>query len=64
MIPRQDVAALPASMRMREARDAARQFGFTRYPVFDGDRQHMIGVVHFRDLIDAADVTPRDRSPT
>lgn len=59
MIPRQDVAALPASMRMREARDAARQFGFTRYPVFDGDRQHMIGVVHFRDLIDAADVTPR-----
>lgn len=59
MVPRQDVAALPSSMRMREAKDAARQFGFTRYPVFDGERQHVIGIVHLRDLIDAADATPR-----
>ncbi|HLS91624.1 MAG TPA: hemolysin family protein [Limnochordia bacterium] len=59
MVPRQDVAALPSSMRMREAKDAARQLGFTRYPVFDGERQRVIGIVHFRDLIDAADATPR-----
>ena len=36
-----------------------RQFGFTRYPVYDGEHEHMIGVVHFRELIDAADISPR-----
>lgn len=59
MVPRQHVAALPSTMRLSEAKDAARQFGFTRYPVYDGDDESIIGVVHYRDLIDAADVTPR-----
>lgn len=59
MIPRHDVAALPSTMRLEHAKDVARHFGFTRYPVYDGDEEYVIGVVHYRDIIDAADVTPR-----
>lgn len=59
MVPRHNVAALPSSMRLHEAKDAARQFGFTRYPVYDKSDEYVIGVVHYRDIIDAADVAPR-----
>lgn len=59
MIPLRDVAALSASLRIREARDAVRQFGFTRYPVYDSEPDHIIGVVHYRELVDAAEATPR-----
>ena len=57
--PRSEMACVYASMRVSQALEAVRQFGFTRYPVCDGDKERVIGVVHFRDLVDAADADPK-----
>lgn len=58
MTPRSDVASVEASMRVREAVDVVRQFGFNRFPVFEGDRDQAIGVVHYRELLEEADGSP------
>lgn len=57
--PRSDMACIPASMRVGEALEAVRHIGFTRYPVCEGSIDRVIGIVHFRDLIDGADANPR-----
>ncbi|MFS8572836.1 MAG: hemolysin family protein [Clostridia bacterium] len=59
MIPLKDVASVASTMRIREVRDAVRHFGFTRYPVYDAEPDRIIGFVHFRELVEAAEVTPR-----
>lgn len=59
LTPRQDMACVYGSMRVGEALEAVRQFGFTRYPVCDGTKDRVIGTIHFRDLVDAADANPR-----
>lgn len=57
--PAQEMACVSSSMRVDEALEAVRHFGFTRYPVCEGTRERVIGVIHFRDLIDAVDANPR-----
>ena len=59
MVPLRDVASVSSSMRIREARDAVRHFGFTRYPVYEGEPDHIIGFVHYRELVDGAEAMPR-----
>ena len=59
MTPRSDVACVSSTMRVREALDVVRHLGFTRYPVCEGGKDRVIGVVHFRDLIEAADAGGR-----
>lgn len=59
MTPKKHIAGLSSSMRNKEALDVVRQFGFTRYPVFDGEKERAIGIVHLRDVIDAAETAPR-----
>lgn len=57
--PRSDMACIPASMRVGEALQAVRHIGFTRYPVCEGSIDRVIGIVHFRDLVDGVDADPR-----
>lgn len=61
VVPRGNVHAIPADMSAAEAaRDLAR-LGHSRAPVIDGDLDHVVGVLHLRDLIDA-DGTAADRA--
>lgn len=54
MVPRSGIAWLPAQATVPEILDTIRKRPHTRYPVFEGDFEHLIGMI---DLVDLA--TPR-----
>jgi CBS domain containing-hemolysin-like protein len=50
MVPRVHVRGLPLDATTAEIVARARQSGHTRYPVYDGDLDHIVGMVHIKDL--------------
>lgn len=59
MTPRSEMACIPSTMRAKEALEAVRHLGFTRFPVCDREKDRVIGLIHIRELVDAVDVNPR-----
>lgn len=63
MIPRQDMVCIFIQDPFEEILNVVKKYGHTRYPLCDDDKDHVIGLVHVRDLIrmqelpDAQDVT-------
>jgi CBS domain containing-hemolysin-like protein len=53
MVPRVDIVALPTSMAVNEAVDVLVSSGHSRVPVYEGDLDHVAGMVHLRDLAQA-----------
>ena len=53
MIPRGDVVYLSTTRPMAENLEIARKSGHTRFPLCDGDLDHVIGLVHIKDLFRA-----------
>ncbi|MEE8659144.1 Hemolysin C [Acetobacteraceae bacterium EV16G] len=51
MIPRADIVALSASVDHDAALDFMRRENHSRVPVFDGELDHIIGMIHVKDLI-------------
>ncbi|MBE3576949.1 MAG: HlyC/CorC family transporter [Limnochordales bacterium] len=51
MIPRQDMVCIFTDQTLGEIMQTIRSSGHTRYPLCEGDRDHIIGLVHVRDLI-------------
>jgi CBS domain containing-hemolysin-like protein len=70
MVPRPDVVALPAGMRLKELFEVVADGHHTRYPVHeDDDVDRIVGAVHIRDVLratkaagnlDQAMITARD----
>jgi CBS domain containing-hemolysin-like protein len=54
MIPRTMMTCLYTNMTFQECLDVVKQHRHTRYPVADGDKDHIIGLVHVTDLYEAA----------
>jgi putative hemolysin len=54
MTPRPRVAALRSDATLDEAVRVIRETGHSRYPVFEGDFDNVIGFVYARDVYDAA----------
>lgn len=52
MTPRTDIVFLDINDSTAENLEKARQYSFSRYPVCDGDADHLLGFVHVKDLID------------
>ena len=52
MVPRQDMVCLFTDDSLSDNLAAVRSSRHTRYPLCDEDKDHVIGVVHIRDLID------------
>ena len=50
MIPRQDVVYLSTLRSMNENLRIARRSGHTRFPLCEGDLDHVIGLIHIKDL--------------
>ena len=50
MLPRQDVVYLSTTMPIAENLRLARRSGHTRFPLCEGDLDHVIGVIHIKDL--------------
>lgn len=51
IVPRQDIIALDLSMTIDDLLTLARMTGFTRYPVYDGTIDTIIGVLNVKDLV-------------
>lgn len=51
MVPRPDMYCLRLDMRFDEVLQAVNAEGHTRYPVFDEDIDHIVGIFHAKDLI-------------
>jgi magnesium and cobalt exporter, CNNM family len=58
MVPAPDVAWLDAEMTVGNALARAAQRAHTRYPVARGSIDHLVGVVHVRELVVAANDDP------
>lgn len=55
MMPRTEVVALPAAMPGRELLHTVVEQGFSRYPVYDGSLDDVLGIIHVKDLMAAMD---------
>jgi CBS domain containing-hemolysin-like protein len=50
MLPRQDVVYLSTTRELAENLRLARRSGHTRFPLCEGDLDHVVGVIHIKDL--------------
>lgn len=50
MIPRTDMVCVPIDMPLEEVNKIASENQYTRYPVYDGDIDHITGLIHVKDL--------------
>ena len=50
MIPRTDMVCIPKDMPIKELNALAAENQYTRYPVYEEDIDHIIGLVHVKDL--------------
>ena len=51
MIPRTEIVAVPDNTPIAGLYEMAKQHPFTRYPVYRGDLDHVVGLVHLKDLV-------------
>ena len=51
MTPRTEIEAVPATIKLPELAQRAATGNHSRLPVYDGDRDHMIGVIHVKDVL-------------
>ena len=54
MIPRTDMVCVPLDMTLDELNKVATENQYTRYPVYDGDIDHITGLIHVKDLYSLA----------
>jgi CBS domain containing-hemolysin-like protein len=60
MVPRPDIEALPLDAPLEELAEKAAFGRYTRYPVYEGDLDHVLGAVHIKDLFRAAREVPEN----
>jgi CBS domain containing-hemolysin-like protein len=51
MVPRTEMVAVPDDMGVKELLATARHHRFSRFPVYQEDLDHIIGIVHVKDLV-------------
>lgn len=51
MVPRVRVTGLPVGVSPEEVRALLQRAPHARYPVYDGDLDHIVGMVHIKDLL-------------
>ena len=60
MVPRADVVYLSTEQALEENLQLARSSGHTRFPLCEGDLDHVVGIVHIKDLFRATAPPPAD----
>ncbi|BBB92797.1 MAG TPA: hemolysin family protein [Methylomusa anaerophila] len=60
MVPRQDMICLFVDDSFEENMQVVKETGHTRYPLCAEDKDHVIGMVHIRDLMDMTDPPNKD----
>ncbi|MBN1954194.1 MAG: HlyC/CorC family transporter [Anaerolineae bacterium] len=51
MVPRTDMVCVPGEATLRELAELAAQTSLTKFPVFEDDLDHIVGVVHVKDMV-------------
>jgi len=51
MVPRTEMVCIPADASLRDVTEMAARTALTKFPVFEGDLDHIVGVVHLKDLV-------------
>lgn len=51
MIPRPDVVAIEVNTPLAEVKDIIAREGHSRYPVYEGTRDNIVGILHAKDLL-------------
>jgi CBS domain containing-hemolysin-like protein len=59
MVPRNSVTGLPVGASSAEVLELLRETAHTRYPVFEGDLDHIVGFVHAKQLLGVLGVPGR-----
>jgi putative hemolysin len=62
MTPRPNIVAVPASTTIEELTTILNEHPYSRLPVFEGDIDHIIGIVFVRDLLQVPDTEARSRT--
>lgn len=62
MIPRTEMVCLHADSSIENALDLATETLFTKFPVYDEDLDHIIGILHTKDLVKALHTGQQDFS--
>jgi CBS domain containing-hemolysin-like protein len=52
MVPRTDINGFPVDMPVKDMIDAVLELGYSRYPVYDGDLDNILGILYAKDLLD------------
>ena len=60
MTPRMRIVALDARRSFEENMHVAEEAGYSRFPLVDGDLEHVVGMVHYRDLVHLSRRPKRD----
>jgi CBS domain containing-hemolysin-like protein len=55
MVPRTEMVALPVSSSSADLERAILETGHSRFPIYGGDLDHVLGFVHAKDLLDVAE---------
>jgi putative hemolysin len=62
MTPRPDVIAVPDTMTIAELTDLLKRHPYSRIPVYEGDIDHIKGIVYAKDLLQVADVEAHNKT--
>lgn len=60
MIPRTEMVCLPADATIDEALDLASEALLTKFPVYEEDLDHIVGILHTKDLVKAIRTNEHD----
>jgi putative hemolysin len=62
MVPRTEMVCLPADATLAKASELAAETLLTKFPVYEEDLDHIIGILHSKDLVKAMLIGPADVS--
>jgi len=51
MVPRTEMVCLPATASLDEVAQLAAEHALTKFPIYEGDLDHILGIVHIKDLV-------------
>lgn len=51
MVPRRDIISLPLNAGLEQVLGTAAEHPYSRFPVYQDDPEHIIGILHYKDLI-------------
>lgn len=51
MVPRVHMLGIPMNADVSQIKDIVRKSRHTRYPVYDGDMDHIVGMLHIKDIL-------------